>query len=219
MNSSGRIYGVLCGVAVAVAAVGCTSHQPSTAASSSAASATVVPSSMAIGAAGCTASDVKLTTLDAKAADEPTLALPAPPGWEYSASMNSPMIRGLVANKGLRSNGFTPNAVVTLEDLTGKVGNAQQGIDAEIAGAEQSGITIAGRTPGTVCGHPSTTITYTLHSHSATALIVAAADGQKMWAATLTLQTAEPDNPVYVADKQTILNNFQFVLPSQSTPH
>jgi len=155
-----------------------------------------------------------MTTLDPKADDEPKLELPTPSGWEYSSKMNSPLIRGLIANIGLRANNFTPNAVVTLEDLTGQVRDAQQGIDAELAGATKSGITIDGRTPGTVCGHQSTTITYTLQGRSATALIIAAADGKKIWAATLTLQTSEPDNTTYIADKQTILNNFRLILPS-----
>ncbi len=155
-----------------------------------------------------------MTTLDPKADDEPKLELPTPSGWEYSSKMNSPLIRGLVANTGLRANNFTPNAVVTLEDLTGKVSNAQQGIDAELAGATKSGLTIDSRTPGTVCGHQSTTVTYAIQGRAATGLIVVATDGQKVWAATLTVQTSEPDNPAYIADKQTILNNFRLVLPA-----
>lgn len=215
MSSHERIFGVLCGVVVVAA--GCSSQQPATGASSSAASTTAVSSSAGASAVGCTTGNVPLTTLDPKAPGEPTLALPTPSGWANSASMDSPVIRGLVANKALRADDFTPNAVVTLEDLTGKVANAQQGIDAEIAGAAQNGIAVASRTPGTVCGHPSTTITYTLRGHAVTALVTAAADGHKVWAATLTVQTSEPDNPAYIADKQTILDNFQFILPSHGT--
>lgn len=155
-----------------------------------------------------------MTTLVPKADDEPTLELPTPAGWVYSSEMNSPIIRGLVANAGLRANNFTPNAVVTLEDLTGEVTDAQQGIDAELAGATNSGLTIGNRTPGTVCGHQSTTVTYALQGHAATGLIVVATDGQKVWATTLTVQTSEPDNTTYIADKQTILNNFRLILPS-----
>ncbi|GAS96520.1 uncharacterized protein RMCC_3486 [Mycolicibacterium canariasense] len=155
--------------------------------------------------------------MEPKAADEPTLALPTPSGWVYSASMNSPIIRGFVANVGLRANDFTPNAVVTLEDLTGKVRNTEQGIDAELSSIAQNGIAVTSRIPGTVCGHPSTTITYTLLGHSVTALITAAADGPKVWAATLTVQTAEPDNPAYNAGKQAILNNFQLILPGHGS--
>lgn len=219
VNSQDRCLGVvLCGVVVAAVISGCSPRPPSPAASSSAATSPPVPSASAVVvSAGCASGDVPLTTLVPMAAGEPTLALPTPSGWEYSASMNSRIIRGLVANIRLRANDFTPNAVVTLEDLTGKVGDAQQGIDAEVHGAEQAGITVTGRTPGTVCGNPSATITYTLKGHSVTALVTAAADGQKVWAATLTVQTAEPDNRTYIADAQTILNNFQFIVPSHGS--
>lgn len=215
VNINARLFSAFSGVVLATVAVGCSSRQSAPNASISATTSTGLPASTAgVSAAGCKASDVPLTTLDSKAADEPTLELPTPAGWEYSASMNSPILRGLVANTGLRANGFTPNAVVTLEDLTGKVDNAQQGIDAEVAGAAQHGIAVASRTPGTVCGYLSATITYTLRGHAVTALVTAAADGQKLWAATLTVQTNEPDNPTYIADKQTILNNFQLIMPS-----
>ncbi|MEU9807677.1 LpqN/LpqT family lipoprotein [Mycobacterium sp. NPDC050853] len=86
---------------------------------------------MTASAARCAANDTPLVILDSKAADEPKLAIPTPQGWAYTAAMNSPVIRGAIANTALRANGFTPNAVVTLEDLTGKVASAQQGVDAE----------------------------------------------------------------------------------------
>ncbi|WP_234714767.1 LpqN/LpqT family lipoprotein [Mycobacteroides immunogenum] len=142
--------------------------------------------------------------------------MPAPNGWQYSAAMNSPVIRGAVVNSSLRANNFSPNAVVTLEDLTGKAPSAQQGVDAEVASLEQGGMAVQSRTAGTVCGHPSSTITYTLQNRPATALITAVEDGPKIWAAVLTIQTTEPDNPTYAADKQTILTGFQFTVPQRS---
>ncbi|ANA97186.1 hypothetical protein BB28_05060 [Mycobacteroides chelonae CCUG 47445] len=154
--------------------------------------------------------------MDAKAPDEPMLAVPTPQGWQYSPAMNSPVIRGAVANVGLRANDFTPNAVVTLEDLTGKVASAQQGIDAEIASVEQGGMAVESRTAGTVCGHPSSTITYTLQNRPVTALIAGVEAGPKIWATVLTIQTAEPGNPAYTAGKQAILEGFQFRLPGNS---
>lgn len=214
MNGYGRHFGVVGAAVLATVAVGCTSHEPSTGASSPASAAQSSPSSVVASWAGCTASNVPMTPLDPKADDEPKLELPTPAGWKYSSEMNSPLIRGLVANVGLRANNFTPNAVVTLEDLTGKVSNAQEGIDAELAGATKSGLTIDSRTPGTLCGHQSTTVTYSLQGRAATGLIVVATDAQKVWAATVTVQTSEPDNPTYIADKQTILDNFRIVLVS-----
>ncbi|WP_042788170.1 LpqN/LpqT family lipoprotein [Mycobacteroides abscessus] len=154
--------------------------------------------------------------MDAKAADEPKLAVPTPAGWEYTAKMNSPMIRGTVANVGLRANDFTPNAVVTLEELTGKVTSAQQGIDAEIAAVEQGGMAVQSRTAGTVCGHPSSTITYALQDRPVTALITAAENGPKTWAAILTIQTTDADNPAYIAGKKAILDGFQFTVSDKN---
>ncbi|MGC7268527.1 LpqN/LpqT family lipoprotein [Mycobacteroides abscessus subsp. abscessus] len=162
------------------------------------------------------ASDGPRVTLDAKAADEPKLAVPTPAGWEYTAKMNSPMIRGTVANVGLRANDFTPNAVLTLEELTGKVTSAEQGIDAEIAAVEQSGMAVQSRTAGTVCGHPSSTITYALQNRPVTALITAAENGPKIWAAVLTIQTTEPGNLEYTAGKEAILGGFQFTVPDKN---
>ncbi|MEX3759171.1 LpqN/LpqT family lipoprotein [Mycobacteroides abscessus] len=203
----------LFGAVVAVGAAGCSSPQSPTVASDSPATSST-PSTAAT-AAGCAASDVHRVMLDTKAAEEPKLALPTPAGWEYTAAMNSPMIRGTVTNIGLRANDFTPNAVVTLEDLTGKVTSAQQGIDAEITGVEQGGMAVQSRTAGTVCGHPSSTITYTLQNRPVTALITAAEDGAKTWAAIVTIQTTDPDNPAYVASKQAILDGFQFTVSGQ----
>lgn len=213
-----RVLGMVSGVAIAATA-GCSSSQSPADESSTPAAATASSSMSVVSAAspeGCAASDVQRVTLDAKAADEPELGVPTPEGWEYTSAMNSPMIRGTVANVGLRANDFTPNAVVTLEDLTGKVASAQQGIEAEIAGVEQGGMPVQSRTAGTVCGHPSSTITYTLQKRPVTALITAAQDGFKIWAAVLTIQTTDPNNPAYVAGKKAILDGFQFAVPDKN---
>ncbi|MGH3724780.1 MAG: LpqN/LpqT family lipoprotein [Mycobacterium sp.] len=187
---------------------GCSLPQSHAAPPTSTTSPTSAPSAASD---GCAATDVPLVTLEPTADDEPKLAVPAPQGWEYSGEMNSPLIRGAVANVGLRAKGFTPNAVVTLEDLAGRVQSAQEGVDAEVASVEDGGLPVESRTAGTLCGHPSTTITYTLQSRPVTALIAVAEDGPKIWAAVLTIQTAEPDNPAFVDAKKAIMDGFQFV--------
>lgn len=207
----------LFGVVVAVAA-GCSSHQSSTDASSTleASAASASTSVAAASPAGCAASDGPRVTLDAKAADEPVLAVPLPPGWQRSTEMVSEMVRAAIVNTGLRANDFSPNAVVTLEDLTGKVPSVQQGVTAEIAAVEQGGMAVQSRTVGTVCGNPSSTITYTLKNRPVTALIVVAEHERKIWAAVVTVQTTEPDNPAYVAGKKAILDGFQFTWPGKN---
>ncbi|MFA4085286.1 LpqN/LpqT family lipoprotein [Mycobacteroides salmoniphilum] len=155
-------------------------------------------------------------TLDAKGADEPVLSIPLPSGWRRSTEMVSEMVRAAIVNTGLRANDFSPNAVVTLEDLTGKVPSVQQGVDAEIAAVEQGGMAVTSRTAGTVCGHPSSTITYTLKNRPVTALIVVSEHERKIWAAVVTVQTTEPENPEYVAGKKAILDGFQFTVPGKN---
>lgn len=115
-----NIYIYMCSLALITA--GCASHQGPHGTNSTPTTGVVV---------GCAASDVRMVTLEAKTPDEPTLAVLTPTGWEHSSALNSPTIRGAIANVGLRANGFTPNAVAPLEDLTGKVTSAQKGIDAE----------------------------------------------------------------------------------------
>ncbi|WP_234804450.1 LpqN/LpqT family lipoprotein [Mycobacteroides abscessus] len=155
-------------------------------------------------------------TVDAKSAGEPVLEVPLPPGWQRSTEMVSEMVRAAIVNTGLRANDFSPNAVVTLEDLTGKVPSVQQGVAAEIAAVEHGGATVTSRTAGAVCGYPSGTITYTLKNRSVTALIVVAEHEHKIWAAVVTVQTTEPDNPTYAAGKNAILEGFQFTVPGEN---
>jgi hypothetical protein len=117
----------------------------------------------------------------------------------------------------LRANNFAPDTVVTLENLTGRVSAPQQALDGELAGITNSKIgSLHTDTPGTTCGYPSTTATYTItfNGHAATVLVVAAQDSSnRIWAVTVTIQTTAPDNPDYINAKHAILDGFQFSLP------
>lgn len=66
--------------------------------------------------------------LDPHDADEPTVTLPRPPGWDFMPSRDSPPVRGILYNREPRKHGFTPNAVVTVEELTGQVGFPSQAL-------------------------------------------------------------------------------------------
>jgi hypothetical protein len=104
--------------------------------------------------------------LDSQAAGEPVLGSPQPSGLTFTAAKNSPVIRGVVFNQGLQAQGFTPNAVATLEDLTGRVGSTQQALDFERAGITDNVGALNTDTPATVCGFPSTNITYNLQGRT-----------------------------------------------------
>ncbi|UVO11823.1 LpqN/LpqT family lipoprotein [Mycobacterium sp. SVM_VP21] len=154
-------------------------------------------------------------TLAPRDVDEPTVTLPLPPGWEFLPSNESPPVRGVLYNQELRRHGFTPNAVVTLEDLTGQVGLPAQALAKERAAVT----TVIGEldtdVAGTVSGFPSRTITYNLQGRPATGLLIAVQNtAARIWAITVTLQTTDADNPHYIAAKQALLDSLEVRLPT-----
>jgi len=160
----------------------------------------------------CSPSTVPLANLDHRNADEPRLALPRPPGWALDPAQRPPAVRAVMQGPGVEANRYQPNAVVTLENLTGTVGTPQEALDWEIAGLSKIGV-LVNRSHSTVCGYPAVTLTYDmgLVNHQATCLIVAGRDSEgKLWAAMVTVQAFDPNNPAYVSEKHAILSGFQF---------
>jgi hypothetical protein len=196
VESSPRVVVVL--TVLGFAAIGCSSAPASV---EDAVSTPAVPTSEAAAALGCAESAAPLLRLEPHSPQEPVLAIPQPSGWERTTELDSELIRGVIINAGLRADDFSPNAVATLEDLTGRVDNTHHALEVERSAITQAGMTIGTDEPATVCGHPSTTISYTLENRPVTALIVAAEHDGSIYAATLTVQTAEPDNPTYAHDK------------------
>ncbi|WP_409428511.1 LpqN/LpqT family lipoprotein [Mycobacterium sp. SMC-11] len=154
-------------------------------------------------------------TLAPRDIDEPTITLPRPPGWEFLPSNESPPVRGVLYNQELRRHGFTPNAVVTLEDLTGQVGLPAQALAKERAAVTTVIGELDSDIAGTVSGFPSRTITYNLQGRPATGLLIAVQNTKaRIWAITVTLQTTDADNPHYIAAKQALLDSVEVRLPA-----
>lgn len=148
--------------------------------------------------------------------DEPTITLPQPPGWEFMPGKDETSIRGIVYNQDLRLHGFTPNAVVTLEELTGQAGVPSQALAKERAAIIDIVGEIDTESPGTVSGFASRTIDYNLQGRAATGLIVAIQNAKnRIWAVTVTIQTTDADNPHYVTAKKSILDSLEVRLPEQ----
>jgi hypothetical protein len=198
------------GMAVlALAQAGCASTTNSTHSSTAPAPASGYHCSVSNG--------VPLTVLPKNGPDEPTISIPTPQGWKFSDKHNSSLVRGAILNEGLQANGFVPNAVVTLADVTSDSSTPERAIDTERAGLAQK-VSIDSQVPGTLCSYPSTTLNYKYEGRQATTIIVAAKDQHnKVWVSTVGIQTTEPDNPQFAAAKQAILGGFQFVLPGSKT--
>lgn len=163
----------------------------------------------------CATSDVSMVSLKPKSGAEPQLAIPQPPGWDYSSTMNSDAIRGLIFNKSLTANEFTPTAVVTVADVTEGTSSLEQALEIERGGIVQNGVNIESETSGTICGYPTKTVNYPIEGRPGSTLIMAAEHDRRIWTATVTIQTTAADDPTYVADKQTIFEGFQIAFPEQ----
>jgi hypothetical protein len=163
----------------------------------------------------CIKSNVPIVNLEPKSAAEPHLAIPQPSGWNHSSAMNSDAIRGLIFNKSLTANQFTPTAVVTVADVTEGTSSLEQALETERGGIMQNGVTIESETSGTICGYPTKTVSYPIEGRPGSTLIVAAEHDRHIWTATVTIQTSAADNPTYIADKETIFNGFQITFPEQ----
>lgn len=159
----------------------------------------------------------RMTQIDAHSPGEPTLILPQPDGWERTTGMDSELIRFVMVNRGLANNGYAPTAVLTLE--SGPSSDSPDAIlDQQAVTLEsQLGATDVAGVPGVHCGFPAQTIGFRAPSlggippRYAKVLCVVVEGGPRTYLTTLTVQTAEPDNPTYIHDLDTILRGFQVV--------
>ena len=171
-------------------------------------------------AAKCDEVSVPLTDIPTRTDQDPRLRLPQPQGWERTTKLDSETIRYAIRNEGLSADGFTPNAVVTLQKVGVTVGNAQQILDAQNQQlVARLKVTDLKSSSAQVCGLSAQSTTYTapamgkIPARSASSLAVVYTEGEVNYVTTLTVQTIKPDNPTYAADSATILKGFQILPP------
>jgi hypothetical protein len=170
-------------------------------------------------ASQCTKVDAKLTKVPFHVDDEPVLKIPQPDGWERVTMMDSELIRFTMRNPSLATDNFAPTAVVTLESQPG-AHDPQEVFDAQSAVLEQGvGATDVQSTPGMLCGLQSETISYVtppigpIAPHPAKVVCAVLQTDEKTFAMTVTVQSADPDNPTYQKDSEAILTGFQMLPP------
>jgi hypothetical protein len=173
-------------------------------------------------ASDCTSVDAPLTAIPVQTDEEPVMKIPQPNGWNRLRMMDSELIRFTMRNEGLAKDGFAPTAVVTLESHrgladAGTVFDAQH--DALKTAVGATGLRI---TQATLCELPAEIIDYTtppigtLPPHPARVLTAVLLTKDTTYAMTATVQSADPDNPVYKRDAETILSGFQMLPPTAS---
>ncbi|MGE2832913.1 LpqN/LpqT family lipoprotein [Mycobacterium sp. SMC-4] len=171
-------------------------------------------------------SDAECTTVEAPLADipavsprEPLLRIPIPSGWKRNSMMDSKVIRFAIVAEALISNGFAPNAVVTLERARG-VADADEVFEQNRANLVQMmNATDLQSEDNTTCGFPSETTTYTAPAMGPAPErpiimhAVVAQQGNATYLATVTIQTSDGANPTYQRDAAEIVDGFQLLLP------
>lgn len=198
--------------------------------------AVVLACGLAMAATGCSGnkpSAEKCETVAAPLADiptrtdqEPKLRIPVPEGWERATKMDSEQIRFAIRNPKLAADGFTPNAVVTIQKAPSDIGKPDQILQAQTDQlVKKLKLTDVNSTPTKVCGATALSSSYTtpemqlskklptIPPRKATSLGVVYRGGDAYYVATVTVQTVKADNQTYVQDSEQILKGFQILPP------
>ena len=171
-------------------------------------------------AAKCDEVSVPMIDIPSRTDQEPRLRIPQPEGWERTTKLDSETIRFAIRNPALSSDGFTPNAVVTLQQVGADVGKPQQILDAQNQQlVAKLKVTDLETSQTQVCGSTAQATTYTapamgkIPARKATSLAAVYKAGDVNYVTTLTVQTIKADNPTYVTDSAAIIKGFQILPP------
>ncbi len=173
-------------------------------------------------ASDCTSVDAPMTSIPDHNDQEPVMKIPQPDGWTRVTMMDSELIRFTMRNESLVKDGFAPTAVVTLESHRG-LAEPQEVFEAQRDALETAvGATDVKVTETTLCELPAETVDYTtppigiLPPHPARVLTAVLHTEDTTFAMTMTVQSADADNPTYKRDAETILTGFQMLPPSDA---
>jgi hypothetical protein len=173
-------------------------------------------------ASDCTRVDAPMVSIPDHNDEEPVMKIPQPDGWERVTMMDSQLIRFTMRNEAMAKDGFAPTAVVTLESHPG-ISEPQEVFDAQQEALKSGiGATDVSVRETTLCELPAETIDYTtppmgmLPPHPASVLTAVMQSKDDTYAMTMTVQSADPDNPAFKRDAETILTGFQMLPPSDA---
>lgn len=176
----------------------------------------------------CQKVSVELADVPTRTDQEPKMRVPLPPGWERTTKMDNESIRFAIRNPALAVDGFTPNAVVTLQKVGLDLGKPAQILEAQNDQlTKKLKATDLSSTATEVCGAPALSSSYTapemkispnpkvpvVPSRKATSLGAVYKGDDANYVATLTVQTIRPDDKTFAQDSQTILKGFQLLPP------
>ena len=174
----------------------------------------------------CSSVSAQLVDIPTRTDQEPKMRIPLPQGWERTTKMDSESIRFAIRNPALAADGFTPNAVVTLQKVGSYIGKPEKVLEAQNDQlAKKLKLTDMKATPVELCGAPALSATYTapevklgpkappIPPRNATSLSSVYKGSAISYIVMVTVQTIKPDNQTFNADSATILKGFQLLPP------
>ena len=178
-------------------------------------------------AAACSVEGARNVEVDSRYRSEPIVTVPLRSGWDRMEpgdvpnapeGAESPSIRGLFVNTGIRDNGFAPNIVVTLDRSSAASG--QEANDKAIADARASVGSVKDQSSSVACGNTLYRTDFADvpgpdgKTQTGTWFIaVAESPDGDMWLACATIQTRNPNDPEYIAARDALLEGFQIQFP------
>lgn len=206
MGPAGTVVAAVLAAGLTVSAVGCSGNKPSE--------------------DKCQTVSAQLTDIPTRTDQEPKMRIPIPEGWERATKMDSEQIRFAIRNPKMAAEGFTPNAVVTLQKAPSDIGKPDQILQAQTDQlVKKLKLTDVKSDPTKVCGAPALSSSYSTPSmnlgknlpsipaRKATSLGVVYRGGDSYYVATVTVQTVKADDQTYVKDSEQILKGFQILPP------
>lgn len=198
--------------------------------------ATVTAAVLVVALSGCSAGKpsadecqtvaAPMSDIPTRTDQEPKMRIPVPQGWERSTKQDSESVRYAIRNEGLTKDGFTPNAVVTLQKISAAAGKPDKILEAQNEQlTKKLKITDMKAESTKVCGATALSSSYiapelklspkipTIPQRQATSLGVIYKSGDSYFVATLTVQAIKGDNPTYTKDADVILKGFQILPP------
>lgn len=174
----------------------------------------------------CAEVSAALSDVPTRTDQEPKMRIPLPPGWERSTKMDNESIRFAIRNPALTVDGFTPNAVVTLQKIGTEIPKAEKVLEAQNEQlATKLKLTDMNSSTTKVCGAVALSSTYTapevklgpkippVPPRNASAVSALYKGPEANYVATLTVQTIRPDDKTYLADSAMIIKGFQLLPP------
>lgn len=179
---------------------------------------TPAPSSSAAVATGGPCTQVAAPLTELQQPGEPVVKIPIPAGWVPTPGADTQQLRAAFSNPNLTVDNFPPSITVAVTRATGEV---QDVIDRSLEQISSVGGRLGAQQNRTTCGFDAATAVFTLPpagraytTRTGTLHVVAVPADGTVFVVSVAVQSADPTNPTFAADQNTIISGLQVIAPN-----